>query len=374
MLKIGITQGDINGVGLEVILKTLRHKHITDLCIPIIYGSAKAAGYYKKLFKLDNVHLSLINSVEDISHNRPYLINAVSKDVKVDSGQANTETGLQAYEALERAMDDLKAGKIDALVTAPINKSTIQSEQFKFPGHTEYLQSKSDSGEALMILASETIRVALVTTHIPITEIKEQLTQERIESKLNLLNQSLKRDFGIVRPRIAVLGLNAHAGDHGVIGHEEEEIIIPALKTAIEKGIVCVGPLAADGFFGSGAFKKYDAVLAMYHDQGLAPFKAICMNQGVNITAGLPFVRTSPDHGTGYDIAGKNKANESSMREAIYAAVDIAEKRKFVDKINEDPLPFPRHEERRPPRVMKPFPPKKNNYNNKPETQKVEKE
>lgn len=362
MLKIGITQGDTNGIGIEVILKALNQKHIQDICTPIIYGSAKAIGFYKKNLKMDSLSLTLINTIEDLTKAKDiYMINAVETEAKVEKGKASPVAGQQAFQSLERAVSDLKEGKIDALVTAPINKSTIQSEDFQFPGHTEYLESKFEGSEALMILCSENIRVALATTHVPIVKVSGLLTEELILHKLTLLNNALMRDFGIIRPRIAVLGLNAHAGDHGVIGTEEEETIAPAIKQANDKGMICVGPLAADGFFGSGSFQKYDAVLAMYHDQGLAPFKALCMNSGVNFTAGLPIVRTSPDHGTGFDIAGQNRADEHSMIEAIYAAIDIIKQRTYFDEISEHSLTIAPTQEHSYQRKSRPFTPDGNN-------------
>ena len=258
-----------------------------------------------------------------------------------------SESGRAALEALEAATFDVLNGKLDALVTAPINKNTIQSEQFHFPGHTEYLESKDKGNKSLMILASDALRVALVTTHIPLRDVATTITEELILEKLRVLNRTLKEDFSIVRPRIAVFGINPHAGDNGLLGKEEETVIKPALSRAIEEGIVCVGPLAADGFFGSNKFQHYDGVLAMYHDQGLAPFKALAMEEGVNVTAGLSFVRTSPAHGTAYDIAGKGIADEESMRQAIYMAYDIVNSRHFINNITTNPLVVTRPEDRR---------------------------
>ena len=354
-LKIGITQGDINGVGYEVILKALIDQNILEHCTPIIYGSAKAASFHKKNLGIDSYTISVARSAADVNIHKINLINTSDYEPKVELGQPTAEAGKAAFEALEAATADLLAGDIDAIVTAPINKATIQNEQFHFPGHTEYLESKADT-ESLMILASDRLRVALVTTHLPISQVPAAITTDAILHKLRLLDRSLREDFNVIRPRIAVLGLNPHAGDKGLLGTEELEIIAPAVKTACDEGIICVGPLAADGFFGSGNFKNYDAVLAMYHDQGLAPFKALTTESGVNITAGLPFVRTSPAHGTGYDITGKNIANELSMREAIYTALHIVSNRTTYAEIHENPLPFPKHEDRRP-REIKPFNP-----------------
>ena len=350
LMKIGITQGDINGIGYEVILKALTDSHILEVCTPVIYGSAKAASFHKKSLGIDSYTISVSRSADDVNPHKISIINTSGGDEpKVELGQPTPEAGRSALEALEAATRDLLDGKIDAIVTAPINKNTIQSDAFRFPGHTEYLESKA-GGEALMILASENLRVALVTTHLPVSRVAESISSDLIVSKLRLLDKSLREDFNIIRPRIAVLGLNPHAGDGGVLGMEEQEVIIPAIKRAVDEGIVCVGPFAADGFFGSGNFKRYDAVLAMYHDQGLAPFKALTMDNGVNITAGLPIVRTSPAHGTGYDIAGKDCASALSMREAIYRACRIVRNRADYAEKYANPLPFPKHEEKRQPK------------------------
>lgn len=354
-LKIGITQGDINGVGYEVILKALIDQNILTHCTPIIYGSAKAASFHKKNLNIDSYTITVARSAAEVNPNKISIINTCPGDPKVEIGQPTTEAGKAAYEALEAATADLQAGLIDAIVTAPINKSTIQNEEFHFPGHTEYLESKANA-ESLMIMASDRMRIALVTTHLPISQVPNVITTENIINKLRILDKSLREDFNIIRPRIAVLGLNPHAGDNGLLGREELDIIKPAIDTAIEEGIVCVGPLAADGLFGSGNFKNFDAILAMYHDQGLTPFKALTTDKGVNITAGLPFVRTSPAHGTGYDISGKNIANELSMREAIYTALHIVRNRADYAEKYANPLPFPKHEDRRQ-RDIKPFDP-----------------
>lgn len=366
-LRIGITQGDINGIGYEVILKALIDQNILEHCTPIIYGSAKAASFHKKSLGIDSYTITVSRNADEINPHKINIINTSDEEPKVELGHATIEAGKSAFEALEAATCDLMNHKIDAIVTAPINKATIQNEQFKFPGHTEYLENRA-GGESLMILASDRLRVALVTTHIPINKVSEAITETNILHKLRLLDKSLKEDFNIVRPRIAVLGLNPHAGDNGLLGIEEQEIIKPAIDTAINEGIVCVGPLAADGLFGSGNFKNYDAVLSMYHDQGLAPFKALTTDKGVNVTAGLNIVRTSPAHGTGYDITGKNIANELSMREAIYTAMHIVHNRAEYAAKYANPLPFPKHEDRKP-REIKPFDPKI--HNPKPEQTNV---
>ncbi len=347
-IKLGITQGDINGIGYEVMLKALADQHILEYCTPIIYGSAKAASFHKKMLGIDSYTITVIRAAEDAKPHKISIINTSNEEPKVELGQPNAEAGISAFNALQIAVNDLTTGKIDALVTAPINKATIQNPEFNFPGHTEYLESKFPGSESLMILADNNLRVALVTTHLPITQVSQAITTENILKKLRLLNKSLIEDFAIIRPRIAVMGLNPHAGDNGLLGEEEIHIIKPAIDQANSEGMVTVGPFAADGLFGSGNYKRYDAILAMYHDQGLAPFKALSSETGVNITAGLPIVRTSPAHGTGYDIAGKNVANELSFREAIYTAIHITNNRATHKTIHANPLPFPKQEDRRP--------------------------
>ncbi|MEE0973753.1 MAG: 4-hydroxythreonine-4-phosphate dehydrogenase PdxA [Paludibacteraceae bacterium] len=330
-LKIGITHGDINGISYEVMLKTLEDNRILECCTPIIYGSPKVAAYHRKLIDV-NLNLNLIGKAEDAVATRVNIINCASDEIKVDLGKSTPAAGEAAFVALERATQDLKEGKIDALLTAPINKNNIQSAQFNFPGHTEYLEQLfGNTGDALMILANQSIRVAVVTGHIPVCKISEQLTTEKIGKKIEQFNTSLQKDFGITKPRIAVLGLNPHAGDGGVIGSEEQEIILPAIEQARQNGMICFGPLPADGFFGTDAYTHYDGILAMYHDQGLIPFKVLAMEDGVNFTAGLPVVRTSPDHGTAYDKAGKNQANPNSLRQALYMAIDIVKQRNNHD-------------------------------------------
>ncbi|MCQ2369978.1 MAG: 4-hydroxythreonine-4-phosphate dehydrogenase PdxA [Paludibacteraceae bacterium] len=326
-IKIGITQGDINGIGYEVILKTLEDNRILDFCIPIVYGSPKVAAYHRKVLNL-NVNLNLISTASEASDKHANIINCNSDEVKVDLAQSTSGAGEAAFQALEKATADLKNGLIDALVTAPINKKNIQSDKFTFPGHTEYLEQLFGAkGDALMLLVSERLRVAVATGHVPVSKVSQVLTKDLILNKIKALNKSLTLDFAINKPRIAVLGLNPHSGDQGVIGNEEQEIIKPAIAEALEEGIVCIGPLPSDGFFGSDEYTKYDAALAMYHDQGLIPFKLLSMDSGVNYTAGLSIVRTSPDHGTAYDIAGQNIASENSFRQAIYAAIDIVKNR-----------------------------------------------
>lgn len=337
-LKIGITQGDINGVGYEVILKTFSDPTMLELCTPIIYGSPKVAAYHRKALEL-TTNFSIINTASEADPDRLSVVNCTDDEVKVEFSKADAEAGKAALGALERAIVEYKAGLIDAIVTAPINKHTIQSEQFSFPGHTEYIEKKLGEGcKSLMILMKDDLRVALVTGHIPVSQIAETITSELIQEKLAIFNQSLKQDFGIGAPRIAVLSLNPHAGDEGLLGKEEQEIIIPALKEMTAKGILCYGPYPADGFMGSDNYTHFDGILAMYHDQGLAPFKALAMGEGVNYTAGLPVVRTSPAHGTAYDIAGKGMASEDSFRQAVYVAIDVFRNRERDKAARVNPL------------------------------------
>jgi len=336
---IAITQGDINGIGYEVILKTLAEPRVYEDFVPVIYGSSKAAGFYRKQLDIQGINLNIINSVEEAHTKKVNIINCTDEEIRVEPGKSTEEAGKAAFMALERATADMQKGLVDALVTAPINKKNIQSAEFHFPGHTEYLEQVfGEKHSSLMLLVNDVMRVAVVTGHIPVKDIASFITQEQILEKLKIFNQSLKEDFTIIRPRIAVLGLNPHAGDEGVIGDEEATIIKPALKDAEKEGILCFGPYPADGFFGSGHFNKFDGILAMYHDQGLIPFKAISMDNGVNYTAGLPIVRTSPAHGTAYDLAGQNLASEESFRQALFMAYDILQNRKLDKEIRANPL------------------------------------
>lgn len=338
---IGITQGDIDGIGYEVILKMLEDTRIAELCTVVVYGSAKIAAFYRKLLEMEPINFVQIPSAADIRDGVYNMINVVPEDTKVDPGVPSEVAGAAALAALEAATADLKAGLIDAIVTAPIDKHTIHSDAFKFPGHTEYLEAclgTSPSDKALMIMASDNIRVALVTTHVALAEVPALITKEAVFSTIMNLRRSLRRDFGIDAPKIAVLALNPHAGENGLMGTAEEEIIKPAIEEAFAKKALCFGPYPADGFWGSQAYDKFDGIVAMYHDQGLAPFKALAMNEGVNFTAGLPFVRTSPDHGTGYDIAGKGEADPESMRQALYMAIDVVRARAAFDEVHSNPL------------------------------------
>ena len=338
-IKVGITHGDYNGIGYEVILKMLDDERIPELCTPVIYGSAKIAALYRKQLGLQGPAPVQIKQADDANPGQYYIINVIGEDAKVETGHPSAEAGQAAFAALERAVADLREGKIDVLLTAPINKATIQSELFTFPGHTEYLETSVGDGEkALMILFNDRLRVALATIHVPLAKVAEAVTKENLIDKIVRFNASLIKDFGIVKPRIAVLGLNPHCGDGGLMGSEEKDIILPAIEECRTRKIHTFGPYAADGFFGSGNFGKFDGVLAMYHDQGLAPFKTIAGGSGVNFTAGLPYVRTSPDHGTGFDIAGQGVASSDSMREALYAAIDIYRNRQNHNERTASPL------------------------------------
>ncbi len=344
---VGISHGDINGISYEVILKTLIEPKIFENVVPVIYGSSKVAAFYRKSLNIQGLTINQINHAKDAHPKKINLINCVDDELKVEIGKSTPEAGIASFKALEAATADLAAGLIDVLVTAPINKENVQNDQFKFPGHTEYLEDKLGNGaKALMLMVDEQLKVAVVTGHIPVNQIAQKVTKENILEKLDLLNTSLKRDFTIVRPRIAVLGINPHAGDNGVIGNEENEIVIPAIKEAGEKGILAFGPYAADGFFGSQSYQKFDGILAMYHDQGLTPFKTLARGGGVNYTAGLPYIRTSPAHGTAYEIAGKDKAEEKSFRDALFLAADIFLQRKMNDEIAANPLKTEKRNER----------------------------
>jgi len=338
LIKVGITLGDLNGVGPEIIVKALHDNRILTDIIPVVYGSNKVISHYKKQLNLHEFNYASCKSAAEINPKKVNIINVWQDEVQIEPGTANADGGKYALLSLEAATKDLAEGKIDVLVTAPFSKENVAKAGFNFPGHTEYLAEMSGAKEALMVLVSGNLRVALVTTHIPIKEISSQLQKDLILSKIEAFEQSLKKDFGLIRPRIAVFGLNPHAGENGKIGEEEQLTIIPAIQAAKQKGVLAFGPYPADGFFGSPLRQQFDGVLAMYHDQGLAAFKALCFNDGVNFTAGLPIVRTSPDHGTAFDIAGKMLADEQSLRSAIFLAVDIYRKRRIFKEIHANPL------------------------------------
>ncbi len=335
-LKIGITQGDTNGIGWEVILKALADPRMTELFTPVVYGSPKAAAYYRNtLAETEPISFNPVASAAEARRGKVNLA-ACGEGAEIVPGKAAADAGRAAVEALNAAVRDLKEGHLDAIVTAPFDKETVQADDFRYTGHTEYMAAEL-GGEAMMIMCSDLLRVGLVTKHIPVSEIARSITRERIVKDLHTLRRSLVEDFGIVEPRIAVMALNPHAGDGGLLGREEQEIIKPAIVEAFGKGVLAFGPFAADGLFAGGGYAKYDGILAMYHDQGLAPFKTLSPD-GVNFTAGLPAVRTSPDHGTAFDIAGKDKADPQSMRNAIYTAIDIVEHRRAWAEWTRNPL------------------------------------
>ncbi len=324
-IKVGISIGDINGIGVEVILKTFEDKRMLDFCTPILFGSTKVISYYKN--KTDStIQLHSVSNLNQIVDGEINVFNVWKEDIEISAGTNNEVGGKYAFLSLKEAVNALKLLKIDVLVTAPINKENIQSEDFNFAGHTEYLENELE-GKSLMILMTDELKVGLITGHIPISEIAKSITPELIKSKVAILYKTLVQDFGISRPKIAVLGLNPHCGDHGVIGKEDDEIIKPTVEEIWKEGKLVYGPFAADGFFGAKSYQKFDAVLAMYHDQGLAPFKTLSFGKGVNYTAGLNRIRTSPDHGTAFEIAGKGIADESSFKEALFLAIEIYKKR-----------------------------------------------
>ncbi len=337
-ITIGITCGDINGIGLEVILKALLLKKIGQQHRLVIYGSTKVVAYHKNIITPENIQFFPIAHPEEAQPGRINIINCWTENVNITLGKPTEIGGKCAYLALERAVGDLKAGSIDALVTAPINKKAMQMANFPFVGHTEYLTQAVGSKESLMLLVSDDLRVGLVTNHLPLREVPAALSVQKVLQKMLILSETLKVDFAINKPTIAVLGLNPHAGDEGTIGDEEETIIKPALQQAKEAGVLAYGPFAADGFFGSGQFRKFDAILAMYHDQGLAPFKTFSFSEGVNYTAGLPVVRTSPDHGTAYDMAGSGSADDTSFIRALHLAADIVRSRNEYIEIRANSL------------------------------------
>lgn len=322
-IRAGITVGDINGIGLEVIIKTLSHPSVTQLCTPVIYGSSKVVSYHKNIVNPQDFTFHNTNSADKIYQQKINVVNCWQDSANIALGKETEEGGRFAHIALDRAVRDLKDGHIDLLVTAPISKNAMQMAGFQYPGHTEYLAHEFDTKESLMMMVSDTLRVALMTTHIPLSQVSTALTKEKFHSRLALLINTLQVDFGITKPVIAILGLNPHAGENGTIGKEEEDILRPAIIEAKKSGNLVMGPFSADGFFGSMRHTKFDAVMAMYHDQGLIPFKMLHFNDGVNFTAGLPFIRTSPDHGTAFEIAGKNEADPSSFKSALFKAIDL---------------------------------------------------
>lgn len=337
-IKLGISIGDLNGIGPELVIRTLEHQGIFKNCIPVIYASAKVMSYHRNVAKSEVFSFKSVSDANNLVDNQINLINCWQENVTINLGTVTEEGGKYAHISLDRAVQDLKAGLIDALVTSPINKKAMSLANFPYKGHTDYLASEFKENSALMLMVSEDLRVAVLTHHIPLREVAAHITKEKISQTLEILNKSLVQDFDIEKPVIAVLGLNPHASDEGVIGEEEEEIIRPSIIESKKNGLLVSGPFPPDGFWGSGKWKKFDAILCMYHDQGLIPFKMHSFGHGVNVTVGLPFVRTSPDHGTAYDIVGTNTANESSFRTALYLAIDMAKNRKEYEEIRKNKL------------------------------------
>lgn len=333
---LGISIGDLNGIGGEIILKTFEDTRMLDFCTPVIFASVRLMSFYKKHFEID-INFHGIDKLEDLVPKRINVLNVWKEQVDVNFGEENKTAGEYAIKSLTAAVAALKEKKIDALVTAPINKSTVQSESFNFPGHTDYLAQELE-GDSLMLMISENLRVGLLTDHVAIKDVVANITRERIDKKINTIHRTLIEDFGIDKPKIAVLGINPHTGDNGVIGTEDDTILRPALDNIRNNGKLVFGPYAADSFFGSGNYKNFDAIIASYHDQGLIPFKTLAFGKGVNFTAGLNRIRTSPDHGTAFDLAGRNEANFESFREAVFSAISIFETREEYQEISKNPL------------------------------------
>lgn len=337
-IRVGISQGDMNGIGPEVIIKTFSDPMMMELCTPVVFSSQKMMAVQRKAIGGDDINFNLVRDLDQLNPKRLNLLSFYEEELNVEFGKPSPVAGRYSLRSIDLACEALLQGKIDVLVTAPIDKNSVAAELPGFNGHTDYLRKKLGAEQSLMLLLNENLRVGLVTDHVPLRDVATHITKENIVKKAKLMAKSLLEDFGIRRAKIAVLGLNPHAGDGGTLGKEELEIILPAVEQLKSENILAFGPFAADGFFGSGSYQKYDGVLAMYHDQGLAPFKALSFSGGVNFTAGMKYVRTSPDHGTGYDIAGKNQANESSFRQAVYTAIDIFRTRNNYQEISADPL------------------------------------
>lgn len=337
-IKVGITLGDAAGIGPEIIIKTFNDERLYKQFVPIVYANPRVFSYYKKALDVDKFQYSTVKNYHNLSNNSLNIYPAWNEEFPINVGEPNKETGKYALESIKTACEALKRKEIDVLVTAPINKSVIHSNEFPFAGHTEYLQQFFDAKETLMFLVADEIKIGLVTNHLRLQDVAKSITKDKIIGKLRLMHQSLQEDFGIEKPKIAVLSLNPHAGDNGVIGNEEKEIIYPAVQEAKKTNMLVFGPYAADGFFATGSFKQFDGILAMYHDQGLIPFKYIAQESGINFTAGLGIVRTSPDHGTAENIAGKGTADETSFRNAIFKAIDIYRNRIDFKEMRSNPL------------------------------------
>jgi len=338
-IKLGITHGDVNGISYEIIINALNDHRINDFFTPVIYGLSKALSFQRKNLGANDFNYKIVNTAQQAYQKKVNIVNISNDEIKIEYGKSTKEAGELAYKALEYARKDLQDGHIQALVTAPLNKANIQSDAFNFSGHTEYLTSVFGAESALMLMVFNDIRIGTVTGHLPLKNVASTISSDLILKKLDILHHSLQFDFNIQKPKIALLSINPHAGDDGVIGNEDNEVVVPAIQRAKEKGYLVYGPYPADGFFGAGTFKKFDATLAMYHDQGLVPFKILAFEGGVNFTAGLPFVRTSPAHGTAYDKAGKNISSCDAMRQALYLAVDIFKNRQEYNERNANPLP-----------------------------------
>ena len=354
-ILVGITQGDSNGIGYEVIIKALSDPRILEQFTPVIYGSSKIFSFYRKTIpEIEQMDTNAINNAREAHPKRVNIVNCLPDSAYAEPGQATPESAKAAIACLDRAVEDLKAGEIDVLVTGPINKKAMSGQGFGFPGHTEYIQNAFGVKDVTMLMVSSRIKVGVVTGHIPLKDVAASITEEKILSKLRLINESLQKDFCIDKPRIAVLSLNPHSGDGGLLGDEEGRIIIPAIKKAVDEGILAFGPFSPDGFFGLSHYENFDATLAMYHDQGLAPFKALSFEDGVNFTAGLPVVKTSPDHGTAFEMAGRDEADPLSMRAAIFTAIDIFRKREQFRQLQENKMPERSLGEERPQRSDRP--------------------
>lgn len=347
-IRVGITHGDFNGIGYEVIIKALDEEEITDLCTPVIFGSAELLNTVRKNLGTETFRFSPARSASDAQDGKVNVVDVCPRGMEMTPGHPSKEAGEAAVAALEAACNALEAGEIDFIVTAPINKKTVYSENFPYPGHTEYLGQRLSErdGKGTMILFDDYIRVALVTTHKALRDVPAAITKESVKHTIKSLDSALRQDFRMDKPRIAVLSLNPHNGDNGLLGDEEINVIEPAIAECVDEGILAFGPFAADGFFGNQEYERYDGIVAMYHDQGLAPFKALAREYGVNYTAGLKYVRTSPDHGTGYNIAGRNEADPTSMRQAIYQGIDLTRNRAMHKKATENPMPKLKQERR----------------------------
>jgi 4-hydroxythreonine-4-phosphate dehydrogenase len=337
-IRVGITHGDVNGISYEVIIKTLQDQRIYENYTVIVYGSSKVASYHRKIIDANDFNFNLVRKADQAHPRRPNIINLTEEEVKLDTGKSTAVGGELALMSLEMAVHDIQNNHLDVMVTAPINKKNIQSANFNFAGHTEYLAGKFNTTEYLMLMITRAFRIGVATGHLPLSKVSEAITEDLLIRKIRIMNQSLIRDFGIIRPRIAVLALNPHAGDDGLIGDEDQRIVIPAIGKAFLQNMLVFGPYPADGFFGSSAYRDFDGVLALYHDQGMVPFKLLSFEEGVNFTAGLPYVRTSPAHGTAYDIAGKNAASPEAFRNALYMACDIFHNRREYDELHANQL------------------------------------